>query len=278
MKIGYEWFLAFQKIGKDNFFNLDNLKIFEGENGHFIADPFCIKKNGVYWIFYEDCNYKKGVIKCIGLDNDLNITFNPKTILENTYHFSFPCLLEDDDKLYLIPETYKNNTIDLYECINVPDDWKFKKTLLNLPGKDSIVFKHNHMYWIFTTLGKNNNLTIFYTDSLLGEWVKHPISKNYYNFKSKRNAGQIIKIDEKIIRPTQFDIREYGENIVFNEIIKLTETEFEEVEMSRISPNWECKDYIGKWNLKNTHTFNKADDFMVIDGNKQIFYDYTKYL
>lgn len=50
-----------------------------------------------------------------------------------------------------------------------------------------------------------------------------PIYKSDY---TARAAGKFIKIENKLIRPTQFKF--HGNQILFNEIKKLSKTEFEE--------------------------------------------------
>jgi hypothetical protein len=63
-----------------------------------------------------------------------------------------------------------------------------------------------------------------------------------------------------LIRPSQDCAKAYGYAIVFSEVVKLTETEYEERPISRLDPGWVKK------NL-GTHTYTRTEQFEVIDGN-----------
>jgi hypothetical protein len=83
------------------------------------------------------------------LDQKGNYT-KPKTIIENDYHMSYPFIIEEDGKLYLIPETAANNSVDIYECIEFPYNWRFKQTLMKgIQALDSTILKHDNKYWLF---------------------------------------------------------------------------------------------------------------------------------
>ena len=49
----------------------------------------------------------------------------PSTIvLEKDYHLSYPFLFEDNDELFMIPETATNKTIELYKCEEFKMDFR----------------------------------------------------------------------------------------------------------------------------------------------------------
>ena len=98
----------------------------------FWADPFVVSYNDEYFIFLEEFDYKlgKGHISYIKLDK-LGKHSDAKKVLEKEYHLSYPYIFNYNGKLYMIPESNKNNTIDLYYCDEFPDKWVFKKTLIN---------------------------------------------------------------------------------------------------------------------------------------------------
>ena len=87
----------------------------------FWADPFIIFKDNRYYIFVEEYiyKYKKGHISVITMDKKGNYS-PPQKVIEGDYHFSYPFIIENSNKVYMVPETGDNNTIELYECIEIP--------------------------------------------------------------------------------------------------------------------------------------------------------------
>ena len=61
------------------------------------------------------------------------------------------------------------------------------------------------------------------------------------------------------MRPSQDSSKRYGYGVKINEIKKLSETEYEEIEVDSIYPNWNK-------NIIATHTINNSVDLTVIDG------------
>lgn len=234
----------------------------------FWADPFLYFKNGKYYIFLEELLYKenKGKIAVIEMNENGEYS-NSKVIIEKDYHLSYPFLIEDNDNLYMIPESSENNTIEIYKCTNFPYDWKLHKVLIeNINAVDTTILKHNGKYWLFCNIVENkgassyDELFLFYSDSLLeSNFIPHPLNPIISDAKAARPAGNIFKYDGKLFRPAQNCTKVYGYGMQIREIITLTETEYEEKQVQSIYPNWE-KDLIA------THTLNHVNKLTVIDA------------
>lgn len=230
----------------------------------FYADPFVIKKNGKNYIFCEEYDHqtRKGVIAYFVIDEDLHCS-ESKIILEKDYHLSYPFIFEDQGQLYMIPETYQNNCIEMYVCERFPDLWKFDRILIDqINAVDTTLWKDQGKYWLFTSIfnqgDHHNNLTIYWASQLTGPWIKHPYSENR-NYQL-RSAGRIFKYQGMIIRPSQETSKNiYGRRVIFNQILKLTETSFQEKIIGTMEPTWHPK-------ISATHTFNFNEDLIVLDG------------
>jgi len=268
MKLGYKWDIIIKKNNGESYKNLtfNNFIMTDVTEGTFIADPFLIKRGDVNYMFYEICDYKKGRIACSIINDDLSIT-DSKIILDFENHLSYPFLMEDNGKLYMVPESSKEGKIFILENKDFPTKWDIVKEI-NIAGKDSNIIKKDGVYYLITTIGDNNNLSVFYSDSLLGEWTL--VHRKNYNLKSKRNGGKIFK-DENgdLIRPTQYDIRDYGESLSFNKIIISKEHFSEEEIINYRSP---IKDTVG------LHHYNFNEDYIIMDINKKINYNQKKYV
>ena len=89
---------------------------------------------------------------------------NPTRILEKDYHMSYPFLFEHKNELYMIPETSKNKTIDLYKCVDFPEKWEFKLTLIkDIEAVDSTILFHNNLFWLFCNV-RNRNVQTNYDE------------------------------------------------------------------------------------------------------------------
>lgn len=235
----------------------------------FWADPFIVEKDNKYYLFIEELIYKEGLgkISVMELDQKGNYT-KPKTIIENDYHMSYPFIIEEDGKLYLIPETAANNSVDIYECIEFPYKWSFKQTLMKgIHAVDSTILKHDNKYWLFCNVKENNGassldeLFLFYSDSLLtDEWISHPKNPIVSDVRRSRPAGNIFR-DEKnnLYRPSQDCAKRYGHSMKINKIEVLTTNDYSEKTVNSILPNWDKK-------LLACHSINKQSKLTIIDG------------
>ena len=69
----------------------------------FWADPFVVKEDGEYYIFFEEYLYKtkKGHLSVLKIDKKGNYT-EPKIILNKDYHLSYPFVFKDRGSFYMI--------------------------------------------------------------------------------------------------------------------------------------------------------------------------------
>jgi len=233
----------------------------------FWADPFVIYKNERYYIFLEELLYKtnKGHISVIEMDEKGKYG-EPQRVLERDYHLSYPFLIEDGGELYMIPETLENQSIELYRCTDFPLKWELEKVLI--PGIDAVdatVLKKDGTYWLFANVkahkgaSTNDELCLFYADTLTSEWTPHPLNPIVSDVKTARPAGKIFEYEDKLYRPAQNCSKHYGYGMQICEIKTLTKEQYEEVNVQSIYPNW-AKD------LRSTHTLNADGKLTVIDA------------
>jgi len=236
--------------------------------GVFWADPFVIAENGFYYIFVEEFVYSKdrAHISVLTVDKDCNLLKRDK-IIEKPYHMSYPFVFKIGDTCYMIPETSKNKTIDLYKCTEFPDKWEFYRHIMDdISAVDTTLFRYNEKWWLFTAVDQTDNISgcstelfLYYADDLFsGQWESHPLNPIVSDVRTARPAGKLFVRDSKICRPSQNCEGRYGIGFNINHITKLTESEYEEVLLSDIKPDWDKK-------LKGTHTLNFDKDFTVID-------------
>lgn len=221
------------------------------------SDPFPLLRDGVLHVFVEECFYEsgKGHISIMSRSPS-GIWSGPTTVLERPYHLSYPFVFEYDDELLLLPETTAAGRVELYRCVGFPGQWELDTVLIdNLAGVDPTVWFQDDRWWLF--LDVTDELYLFYSDSPRGTWAPHPGNPVKSDSRNSRPAGRIFRRGEDVIRPAQDCSLQYGREVVFNKITRLTVCDFEEVEICRLRTPWNG----------NTccHTYNQLDDITVVD-------------
>ncbi len=232
------------------------------------ADPHVIHRNGNYYIFLEEKLFEtdKGNISLIVMDEKGHYGA-PMRIIEKPYHLSYPFVFEWKGEHYLIPESGDDRTIQLYKCVGFPDKWEFQHNLMeNIEAADTTLFYHRQKWWLFTSIKEHDGypnwdeLFLFYSDNLLSKkWTPHPLNPIISDVRKARPAGKIFQRNGDIYRPSQNSSKRYGYGLKFNQIVKLSETEYEEIEVRSIEPTWDK-------NISAVHSFNKEGNLTVIDG------------
>jgi hypothetical protein len=232
------------------------------------ADPFVLTRNGLHYVFYEEKIYEKklGHISCMILDASGNVISN-EIVLQLPYHLSYPFLFEYKDQLYMLPECAQTRSLDVYRCVQFPDQWEYVQSLMqDVYAVDATLLEHNERWWLFVNMKTDekssslDQLFLFYADSpLSSDWTPHPQNPIVADFRTARPAGKIFSRQGNLYRPSQDNYIRYGYAINFNRITKLTETDYEEVLEKRFEPPKMNK-------IRATHTFNRSGNLTLSDA------------
>jgi hypothetical protein len=260
-----QWFVAFhlgsEGAGLDGTFY--RFKRLMPPKDRFWADPFPLKKNGKFYIFFEELLYStgKGHLSVMEV-NKHGIVDGPHKILDRPYHLSYPFIFQWNDELYMVPETAKAGTIELYRCTSFPEQWEFDRVLLqDLRAVDSTLAEIDGEWWMFVSVDGEHTkgvyeLNLYYADSPLGPWQPHECNPVRADAQFSRPAGRVVRRDGSYYRPAQIGS---GYGMTIQKIERLDHEGYLEREVCRIEPCW-AKGLIG------THTLNSSDGLTVIDG------------
>lgn len=269
------WALAFRKRNGSTLYegNSKSFIVIPNSIRYWRADPFIIKHKGKNYLFAEmyDRYKQKGVIGVAEVTEKKVKHF--KVCLDLPFHLSYPCLIEKDNEIYMIPECCQSGSVSIYRCLRFPIKWEKCDEIINIPAVDTTPFNTNDNKVAYFTSkyepinGGNDNLYIIDSDRLI------PISEN--NFQV-RCAGHIINDGRRIIRPCQDDSNEsYGGSLFFRQIDNLNPTDYKEHNILRVlPPNSVCADNEVSVELDSScdkvkyigvHTYNSNEDYEVID-------------
>jgi hypothetical protein len=228
----------------------------------FWADPFAVKHEGKYFVFFEEYLYKDDKAHISVMEVSKSGATEPVPVLKRDYHLSYPFMLEWQGRHYMIPETAANKTVEVYRCESFPGEWKLETLLLEgVPGRDATLFEVDGLWWMFVAIAdtdSSDELYLYYGPTPLGPWTPHKQNPVKSDVRNSRPAGRPFYWNGELCRPAQDSSQRYGYAMTINRIVRLTPDEFVEQEISKILPQW-------RPDLRGTHTLNICEDLTVID-------------
>ena len=262
-----QWFLAY-RFGSEERWQGDVRRFTRlmPPRDRYWADPFPIERGKRHFIFFEELVFAtgKGHIAMVELARD-GACSAPVRVLERDYHLSYPFLIDFDGQLYMVPETGANRTVELYRCIDFPDQWRLEKVLLRDAWfVDATIHRTDDRWWMFVNVGvegaePHDELHLYYADHLLGEWKPHHRNPVKSDVRCARPAGRLYRRDGILYRPAQICAPLYGSGVLINRVLHLSPQAYLEQEDERILP-------MQPEGLLGIHTLNRAGELSVVDG------------
>lgn len=237
------------------------------------ADPMPLFHDGQWHIFFEDFRQAGGLgrISVISFDRN-HEPQSPRDALVRPYHLSYPFVFHWDDRLWMIPETASTRAVELYECVDFPDQWQLRRRFLeNRYIVDATLERHGDAWYLFANEAENPGAsswteTFLYVnegDLLNGSWKPHPQNPIRSDVTCARPAGPLFQARETLFRPAQDCSLRYGGAMAIHEITELSPGGYAEQIVDRIHPDWEP-------GLQGTHTFAYRPGLTVIDVMQEV--------
>ncbi len=262
------WFLAARRRDASrpqSFLDPSGYQRLDCPPGEFHADPFLWQHEGKTWVFFERYRYldAKGEIACSLLGSP-EIT----TVLKRPYHLSYPHVFEFQGQLWMLPETSENRTVELYRCMNFPQEWKLETTLLvGVDASDATVLEHEGLLWLFASDFDPHRgvhlLHLWSASGLAGPWSAHPRNPVVASARGARPAGRIFEAGGELVRPAQDCTAGYGRGVEFRRIVELTTASYRDEPIGALEPA-----QFSGWD--GLHTYSQSADFEAIDGFMEV--------
>ncbi|MEY2538335.1 MAG: hypothetical protein QOG67_2075, partial [Verrucomicrobiota bacterium] len=133
-----KWFVAIRRDSSRHYANtgkfspeaLEEVPLAPGSQ---MADPFLVTHANKTWLFFEDvpAGTTKGRLSCMEAGVE-GVGFSEPTVaLEENYHLSYPCVVSSAGEFFLIPESCKARTIQLFRATRFPFEWRMETTLMD---------------------------------------------------------------------------------------------------------------------------------------------------
>lgn len=233
---------------------------------YWAADPFIISAGEKEYLFFEmfDRLKSKGLIGYREINGDK--IGKMKIAYEAEHHLSFPYIFEYKNEYYMMPEYSEGKELLVLKAIHFPDKWeKIESWMQGKRLVDSVLLNHERENYLLTQDLKSGysseKLSIFIRKGK--EWVPHKQNPIVKSLANARLAGKTFFENNQLIRVAQDCQDGYGTKLHFNNIMKLSEDEYEEEMFRTIS----VEDIIvdSKERFCGIHTYNSNDCYEVID-------------
>ncbi|MFS8046083.1 hypothetical protein [Rhizobium sp. BR 314] len=233
---------------------------------HFYADPFAFRWHDRYFLFVEDYPHatRKAVISVVAFDSD-GKPQEPRCVLEEPYHLSYPQVFEHDGAIWMLPEASASEKLTLYRSVDFPDRWLPEAVLIHGEISDATLLEHGGRLWLFATSrdgygSTSDTLVVFHAERLAGPWKPHPLNPVLIDRRMARPGGAFIRDESnRIFLPVQDGTLGYGGGLGLSELLELDE---QTIRLTAPRPI----DALGDWPYPKIHTLNRSSRLEVIDG------------
>ncbi len=245
---------------------LDKVMWMEEEASNFKADPFIVSLNKAsdeYLVYYENYCWSKSIGRIDRVTFDGSSFSKPAVSLDSQFHLSYPFVVDHLGTKGYVPEHSESGDTSLYVTDNMGEILEKRSLLKRLPLIDCTFVEHDGLLWLFATkpgVNENSDLFVFYSEGLDKPWRMHERNPVKSDVSNARPAGRPFMFHNQLFRPAQNCASYYGQNVVINQVTKLTTSEFAEEPISVIRPP------VGSRYGYGLHTISHCDQYSVIDG------------
>lgn len=271
----------------------------------YLADPFCVEKDGVPTLLCEQFDHRRsrgwitaldpsdGASGGVGdhdepVDPDAAARGAPSDgtarggrrgdggpdgrrppVIELPCHGSYPYLFRHEGDVYCVPETHQVREVRLYRARRFPDEWEQVDTLIeDFAAVDPTVFRHDGRWWLFCTDGARGSqrvLHAWFAEELRAPWRPHALNPVKIDPRSSRPGGTPFRHRGELYRPAQDCSSTYGGGLTLNRIEELNPTRFREETVQRLHPGSDGP------HRRGIHTLCVTDGHLVVDGKSDSF-------
>ena len=249
---------------------LDKLTWLLPPRDRFWADPFVVRDSQSWYVFFEESIRGLRRAHLCGMRIDEHGPCElPFRIMERDFHLSYPFVFTWQGTWWMVPETSRNQTVELWRADNFPRQWKLERVLLQgVSAVDATLHEHDGRWWMFCNLAEpgassNDELAIFHAPSPLGPWQPHRRNPIRSDVRNTRPAGRIFQRDGAWIRPAQNCAGRYGSSIVLQRMDRLDVDDYHETPIGEIVPN-------AAQGQTGVHTINAAAGLTIFDVRRRV--------
>ncbi len=242
-------------------------------NAEFVADPFVVRANGRYHLFFEVKNTRgNGEIGLAESSDGIRWRYR-RIVLSEPFHLSYPCVFRHDGGHFMLPETFRAGALRLYRAQKFPTDWVLDSILMEGTFIDPTPFPYRGRWYLFACTRQScDHLGLYSAPSLRGPWQEHPMSPIVSGDPHIARPGGRVIVETGTGRV--FSVRQdcyptYGNRLHLFEVTRLSQSIYEERMAS--NPHLPLVSRIRSgWNERGVHPLDTLEDE---DGSSLIVFD-----
>jgi hypothetical protein len=227
-----------------------------------LADPFLVKDQGMWYLFFEVVHAKtnQGDIGFATSADGFHWSYQ-RLIIDEPWHLSYPDVFMWKGEYYMTPESNESGAVYLYKATKFPTDWTREGKIINRVGVDPTYFVYRDTCWMYLATVSRGGLMLFYATDPHGPWTEHPMSPVIKgNANTAGPAGRGIDYQGRLYRYAMDCDPDYGNSVRVFEINDLTTASYRETEI----PNSPILTGSGEgWNSERMH---QCDPHQLDDG------------
>lgn len=245
-----EWNIAWKLIREEQIYH-----ILENPVGYWLADALLFEEKNIQYLFVEAYEIKEKIGRIGILTYNGNKFIDFKVIMKENYHLSYPYVFKHMDKIYMIPESCENASVDIYEAKKFPEKWEKIHTILKGCFVDTSVYQIDDKNFLLYTY--NVRKKILYLYMLDFQSFKLNLISEYNDSDGiLRNGGKIVLDEQEILRPVQFN------NFIYGQYLRIV-TYPDNILRYKIIP--EKIDIDNKNKYRRLHTYSRTNVIEAID-------------
>lgn len=256
------WNVAWRQKSRGSILNDKETKfqVIKNSFRYWAADPFLFEHERKTYIFAELYDY----VKCKGCLGYYELSSHfPRwiPIIEETYHLSYPYIFENEQGIFIMPESGANKDLALYRAVVFPDKWE-KVSIIrkNVQYGDTTPFEWNGHKYALTYNVETENYKLVLLNLADESRDQEILCSNIFY---RRPAGAVFLLDGKWIRPAQDCKDGYGKGLCFYEFQMNEQEQYSEEIVKIISLDQLKLSY--ELYQDGMHTYNGTDNYEVID-------------
>ncbi len=203
---------------------------------HFVADPFMIRENGIWHLFFEVLRAGTYVGEVgLAVSRDGHRWTYRGIVLREPFHLSYPCVFRWRGAHYMVPETLEAGEVRLYRADAFPDRWSCVGPLIEGRFADPSPFRFAGRWWMLACPAPEEHdvLSLFHAERLPGPWREHAASPVVAGDpRAARPAGRVVPWNGGVLRWAQDCVPAYGTAVRAFEITELTIRSYRELEVA----------------------------------------------
>ena len=242
----------------------------------FVADPFLVHENGMYYLFFETARANNpNAISYASSPDGLTWTYESSVITDASVEYSYAQIFKYGGRWYMMPSTGADtNEVHIYQADSFPGSWS--KTETPLTGNahlDPTIFQHNGHWWLISADNSTSPYSInaYYADQPIGgSWTAHSQNPILQQKRTQRPGGRPLTYPDSVDFFWQDWVNQGSDMLRCYRITELTSSSFAHSEISTSPLLQPARN--GKWNDRNMHHLDILTGYVggpplaVVDG------------